>query len=401
MDFKILRENPSLFILLLMGAFGVMGGGLLAPGLPALMEPFEVGAHQVGLVLSTYTLAAALSLPFTGLFIDVYGRRRVGLFCLAVDGLFGVLAPLSFNFSVLLVVRFIQGIGIAGLIPVAMSIIGDLYSGRQRLNLIGMLSGSISLGAVVIPFLGGLLATLNWRFPFWVYGLSLVLGLYFYGYIPETSRPSGQLHLEKFKDHFQSLGRALKFSRLRSVFYNAILLFFFLYCLVNFLPILLDVSHGLDEWVAGLFLAISASLSALVATQAVIIDETFKNKIAPGFLLFSLGLISIPIWPAAELISISVLLTGTGIGFIQPTIYNRATKLAPEELSGGVIAVFNSMKFVGMTASPVLLGVVFRYTNPAGPFIATGIIGVIWASWDFYGKDSTGREVNIDPNPGN
>jgi len=53
-------------MILVMGAFGVMGGGLVAPALPTIGGAFDVPEGQQGLVLSVYTLAAAISLPFIG-----------------------------------------------------------------------------------------------------------------------------------------------------------------------------------------------------------------------------------------------------------------------------------------------------------------------------------------------
>ncbi len=51
----------------------------------------------------------------------------------------------------------------------------------------GYLTGAISIGAVIIPSLGGFLASIDWRFVFAVYGLSLILGLIFLFKLPETS----------------------------------------------------------------------------------------------------------------------------------------------------------------------------------------------------------------------
>ncbi len=76
-----------IILVLIMGSFGVMGGGLIAPALPAIAEAFQVSEGNIGLVLSLYTFAAAVSLPFIGYFLDKIGRRKVGLTCLFIDGI--------------------------------------------------------------------------------------------------------------------------------------------------------------------------------------------------------------------------------------------------------------------------------------------------------------------------
>lgn len=154
------EQRPSKLLLgmiLVMGAFGVMGGGLVAPALPAIGSAFSAPEEQLGLILSIYTISAAISLPVIGYFIDTLGRRRVALFCLALDGIAGLGSILAPGFGILLIWRFLQGIGVAGLIPVAMTIISDLFSGKNKLKVMGFLTGTISVGAVIIPFLGGVL----------------------------------------------------------------------------------------------------------------------------------------------------------------------------------------------------------------------------------------------------
>ncbi|PTD94919.1 MFS transporter, partial [archaeon SCG-AAA382B04] len=100
--------------------FGMMGGALMGPVLPALIEPFGVGEGKVGLVLGVYTFATAVTMPFVGVLIDKVGRKQVLVFGLIINGVFGSLCSLSPDFSTLLMFRALQGIGIAGLMPVAM-----------------------------------------------------------------------------------------------------------------------------------------------------------------------------------------------------------------------------------------------------------------------------------------
>ncbi len=294
------KLHPFAGIILLMGGFGVMGGGLLAPALPALTEPFGVGEDAVGLVLGIYTFAAALGLPFIGFCIDLWGRKATGITCLLIDGMFGLLCPLAPNFTVLLIFRFFQGLGIAGLIPVAMTVISDWYGGEMRLRAMGLLSGTISLSAVVVPLTGGLLAGLDWRYPFLVYGFSLLLAFFFLVLIPESGSVGQWSGLgAAAKKHFRGLAAALKTLEVRSVFCQCLMLYFLLYALVTFLPIYLAGTYGVYALGAGLALSVQAVTGAIVSSRSVAVNRLLPGRwhVLAGFLLLAVAMASVPLWP--------------------------------------------------------------------------------------------------------
>ncbi len=374
-----------IIILLIMGAFGVMGGGLVAPGLTTIGTAFGAPRQQFGLILSVYTLSAAISLPIIGYFIDTAGRRKVGLICLAIDGVCGLAIILAPSFGVMLLLRFIQGIGIAGLIPVAMTIIGDLFKGEERLKFMGYLSGTISVGAVVIPTVGGALATVDWRLVFAVYGFSLILAVFFFYNLPETSSNdrSKEIQQNSLINYLSSLFSTLKIREIRNVMIHSLIVFFLLYTLVTFLPIYLVIGHGFSELFTGLALSLQGAFAAILASRATYIREYFdwRKRAALGFFLIALCFFLLPMWSKGSyLVSLSFVIYGTGMGIVTPTIYNRATHLPPPELTGSVVAVFNTMKYVGMTLSPFIIGFSLLFILLDTVFIAVGLMAVVWGS---------------------
>ncbi len=386
-DLKTDRGNIPvhvIVILLVMGAFGVMGGGLVAPGLTTIGTAFGAREEQFGFILSIYTLSAAISLPMIGYFIDTVGRRKVGLTCLAVDGLGGLAIIFAPSFGIMLLFRFIQGIGIAGLIPVAMTVIGDLFKGGKRLQFMGYLSGTISVGAVVIPTVGGALASIDWRLVFAVYGFSLVLAVFFLYTLPETSPNKNTLKTERnsLLYYLSSLFSVLKIREIRNVMIHSLVIFFLLYTLVTFLPIYLIIGHGFNEIFTGLALSLQGAFSAILASRVTFIRKYFgwRERAALGFLLMAMSLLLLPLWAQGSyLVGLSFIIYGIGMGIVSPTIYNRATYLPPAELTGSVIAIFNTMKYVGMTLSPFIIGFALLFIKLDTVFITVGFIALIWA----------------------
>ncbi len=371
-------------ILLVMGAFGVMGGGLVAPGLTTIGDAFDAPEEQIGLILSVYTFAAAVSLPIIGYYIDVVGRKKVGIACLLIDGITGLIIMYSPTFSILLILRFIQGIGIAGLVPVAMTVIGDIFSGDLRLQYMGYLSGTISVGAVLIPLLGGFLATIDWRLVFAAYGFSIALAISLYLFLPETGSRSKKNTVRNSSalEYTRSLLSTLKIKKVRNIMIHSLILFFLLYTLVTYLSLYLIGIHGFDEMFSGLALAAQAFFSAMLASRARFVADylDWRKRASLGFALISASFVMMPVWPIGSyLVGLSFVLYGVGMGIVSPTIYTRVTRLSPPDLTGSVVAVFNTMKYVGMTLAPVVIGLMLIFLRLTTVFILVGLLSAIWA----------------------
>ncbi len=385
-----------IILVLIMGAFGVMGGGLIAPALPAIATAFSVSEGNIGLVLSLYTFAAAVSLPFIGYFLDKIGRRKVGLTCLFIDGIGGLVIILAPNYAILLIMRFLQGIGIAGLIPVAMTIFKDLFVGDEKLKLMGYLTGAISIGAVIIPSLGGFLASIDWRLVFAVYGLSIILGLIFLFKLPETSPlinkdPSTESNSDIENsplEYFKSLLDIFKIAKIRDIMIHSLTIYFMLYALITFLPIYLVIGHGFSEFFSGLAISLQGLFGAILSSRASFIAKylNWRQRSTLGYFLIGVCFLLLPFWPnSSYLVSLSFIIYGTGMGIVSPTIYNRATELPPPEIAGLVISVFNTMKFIGMTLSPFLLGLILIFTELEVIFIGVGIMSFSWGLYTLKG----------------
>ncbi len=374
---------PTLITLLAMGAFGVMGGALIAPTLPTLSVAFGVAEDRVGLVLSVYTLSAAFALPFIGLLIDRVGRKPVAIGCLLIDGVFGISSTFVSDFNLLLLFRFFQGLGIAGLIPIAMTVLSDLFKERNiRLRLMGVLSGTISGAAALVPILGGALAEVDWRYPFFVYGFSLILAVAFATLVPETKTITDipKNLAQDVSNYVQRMKQALGIRRVQETFAHAFILYFSLYSLVTYIPLFLVNYHGLNSFLAGMGLAVQASLAVVVASRANWIDErwNWNQKLTIGFGLVILALVSLPYWPSLWGVVVSLLIFGIGVGFVQPAVYHEATAAPPTELAGSVVALFNTMKYIGMSAAPLVLGFVASYYPMGVLFLVSASLCALW-----------------------
>lgn len=356
--------------------FGMAGGALVAPTLPSIMAAFSVSKQAIGFVMGVYTLSTAICMPFVGFLSDRVGRKTILIPALVLNGVAGFGVAVSNRFELVLLFRFIQGIGVAGLMPTAMTLVGDLFQGKQRVRAMGALSATTGVGSAAAPLIGGLLAGIVWNIPYFVYVLTIPLALLVARFIPPSVRVE---KVPPFKTYIKSFLRAPNRVRILGILSLGLLSFLLLYSLIIYLPILLTGERfGLTEFWAGLFLAVQGVTSGIAATRAKRFSEKYHRPgiLTVGLLLMSCALLSVFFVRAIWQLILSLLLFGSGFGTVQPQLNTWITEQVETEQRGGLVAVFNMMKYIGQTTAPLLYGLVLFFLPVQSVFLTASIIGV-------------------------
>jgi MFS family permease len=177
-----------------------MAGATIAPALPAMQVYFTTGPgsesatpipgvdYLVRLALTLPALLIALGAPVVGIIIDRLGRKPLLLIALLLYGLAGSSGFVLSSLQLILVGRAILGTRVAGIMVTATTLIADYYSGSARAQFLGLQAAFMGLGGVLFLSLGGLLADLNWRFPFLIYLMAWVLLPCALAFLPEPER---------------------------------------------------------------------------------------------------------------------------------------------------------------------------------------------------------------------
>jgi DHA1 family bicyclomycin/chloramphenicol resistance-like MFS transporter len=170
--------------------------------LPALDDiARELGAEQGNrrqLVVSVFLLANGLGCLVPGVFADRFGRRPLLLISLAAYFVFSFVVSLVHDFTLLLVLRGLQGLLCAGLMVVPMAIIRDQYAGDRMAKLMSLVSAVFITVPVIAPSLGqAVLLFAGWR---WIFiGLSVLAAAaaaWVWYRLPETLHPEDQQSVE-------------------------------------------------------------------------------------------------------------------------------------------------------------------------------------------------------------
>jgi EmrB/QacA subfamily drug resistance transporter len=133
------------------------------------------GLSHYSWVFSAYLITSTVTVPVWGKLSDLYGRRLFYQLGIAVFLLGSILSGISDSMTQLIAFRAIQGLGAGALIPLGMTIIGDIYTLKERARMQALFSGVWGFSSVIGPVIGGFITdNLSWR---WVFYLNLPVGL--------------------------------------------------------------------------------------------------------------------------------------------------------------------------------------------------------------------------------
>lgn len=146
-------------------------------------------------ITSAYAVAVLAGMPIFGKLSDMYGRKRFFVFGIIVFMIGSALCGLAQSVPQLAAFRAIQGIGGGALLPIAFTIVFDVFPPEQRGKMTGLLGAVFGASSVIGPLLGAWITeSISWHWVFYVnlpIGLiSLLLIVRFY---KEATKPSKQV----------------------------------------------------------------------------------------------------------------------------------------------------------------------------------------------------------------
>ncbi|MFP4484238.1 MAG: MFS transporter [Spirochaetaceae bacterium] len=156
----------TLVVCILASGTGFLMGSAVTIALPTIQATLDTSLSGVQWVVNAYSLMLGSLILVSGALGDIYGVRRVfnsGLLIFAGASLLAGAAP---SLTLLVVIRGIQGIGAALMVPGSLAIISNAFAQEERGRVIGLWAGISGAIAALGPFIGGFLAEITWRLVF-------------------------------------------------------------------------------------------------------------------------------------------------------------------------------------------------------------------------------------------
>lgn len=165
---KTIGEQKAVLIILLSNIFiAFLGIGLIIPVMPSFMNIMHLSGKTMGYLMSVFAVAQLIMSPLAGRWVDRYGRKKMiiaGLFLFALSELiFG----LGRHVSILYISRVLGGISAAFIMPGVTAYLADITTVQERPKAMGYMSAAISTGFIIGPGIGGFVAELGVRAPFY------------------------------------------------------------------------------------------------------------------------------------------------------------------------------------------------------------------------------------------
>jgi EmrB/QacA subfamily drug resistance transporter len=162
-------HRPLTIIAILLSMFmAAMEATVVATALPSVVADLD-GLELYGWVTASYLLATTVTIPLWGKLSDQWGRKQTLLTGLSVFLLGSIACAVSRTMAMLIAFRVVQGLGSGALQPVALTVVGDLFTLEERSRIQGLFGAVWGFAGIVGPLVGGVIVhALSWHWVFWI-----------------------------------------------------------------------------------------------------------------------------------------------------------------------------------------------------------------------------------------
>jgi multidrug resistance protein len=198
------HRNGKILALLFTGVLmGALDISIVGPAIPAIEQTIKVDHRSLSWIFSIYVLFNLVGVSLLSKLSDLYGRRNIYIFSVAVFALGSAVVALSQDITFLLIGRAVQGFGSSGIFPVASAVIGDIFPPEKRGRTLGMIGAVFGIAFIIGPVIAGvLLLWFDWNALFLV-NLPIAAVVIFYSWRLLPSKRS------LLKPHFDWMGMIL------------------------------------------------------------------------------------------------------------------------------------------------------------------------------------------------
>jgi MFS transporter, ACDE family, multidrug resistance protein len=364
------------FILGFVGFVTSFGAHVVVVNLPFYAQKVGIGLTMIGVLIAVYDFAEIIAKPIFGGLADKKGMKKA---MLAGIILF-ILASLLYPFispKLLVVVRFLQGLGAAALSAVSLAMIGNMYT-QNKGRAFGIYNAIKGAGYVVSPVIGGaIVLKSNFSNIFYASAAIGVIALLLSLTLPNDRKKAGNAFDEDDEFSLKILFSVFRNKTLLPWFLIIVINMFFVGILFGFLPVRIH-DLGYNALQSGLIVSITAISYLLIQPLAGWLADKFNPVfiLRVGMLLSCIATAAIPFVTGTILLMVCFL-AGISVGTVWTNSDALVSKLADEKQMGATMGVAGSFKEFGDMVGPLLMGVLSQALGLKWGFVISAILGFV------------------------
>jgi len=380
--FSPLRKRPQLLVMAVLNALVMAGVGLVAPILSVYASSFATSTTMAGMIITLFGIGRlVVNLP-AGMLAQRFTHRPLLIAGPAILVVGSIGAALAQDFTLLLICRFVQGIGSGIYMTVSAAAMASYAAPEERGRVMALYQGGIFVGAGLGPAIGGSLAHhFGLTAPFWAYAAVCAIALIVACVSVDAPEKDNDEEKAGPDDPGASFGT-------RELFRDPL---FLLICIVTFgvfftrtasqwliIPLIAHDRYGLGVDVIGLSLTLLAisNFLTLPITGALVDRYGARRLTIISTLVMAASLMVIAFGNSVAWLWAGMALLGLGGGLNGPATGAYAAGAVPRKLYGPAMGLMRTWGDAGFVLGPVLIGLLgdMASAGPAGGLVANAFL---------------------------
>ena len=359
-------SDPRFRVLLLGSIVSPMGASLVSPLLDTLTGVYGVGEARIGLVMAAFTAPAIVAIPLVGLASDRYGRKPVLTAGLALFGGAGAALGVTADFRTTVALRLLQGVGYTGIAPILIAATGDIFTGDREATAQGLRFTTVGLSLAFFPVLAGLLVSVGWRYPFYMFALGLPAAAVVHVCF-EESADNNEAGTRDGGLDLRGLAGVVRDPRVGPVLVGRAVPSVLWFGFLTYNSIVVVRLLGGTPGVAGTLVGLGSVASSIGGTQVGRLTAAFDTRRTPllvGVTVSGIGLGGVALAPSLPIAGVGSVVVGAGFGVVLTLYRSTISTLAPDRHRGSLVSVGEATGRIGSTLAPVVMGGLVAVATP-------------------------------------
>jgi MFS transporter, DHA1 family, multidrug resistance protein len=370
------KSDKKIFGALFLSIFtAVTGVGIVVPLLPVYAHDLGASGLYIGLVFGAFSLSRTIFLPYFGRLSDIKGRKPI----ISIGLIAYTIVSIAFLFSIsvenIIVIRFIQGIASAMIMPVSQAYVGDITPRGKEGLVMGMFNMSMFFGLSFGPIIGGFIKdSFSLNAAFISMGiLSFIAFLTSLIFLPPT-------HTEKAVSSQKIL---IPWKNLiKDKVLSGLFIFRFAYTATigiiwAFLPVLASLEFSLSGFSTGILVTLGVVIGGILHTPMGFVADKFNKRILVtiGGIIIVFSMFCYGKAESFNALLFSSVLFGIGGGFSMPALMALAVYKGKEtDAMGSVMAIITTAHSLGMLIGSMAAGLIMDMSRLREAFYSGSVI---------------------------